>query len=206
MQNTALKLKEACSKGELDEVRRLLDAGADPNSADKYGSGTLLTFHSAILEYLLSRGADPDIQTNENGASVLAGLAHVNQLECVRVLLRAGADANRGRDASGETPLHHALVARSSDRTLLVKLLLDYGADPNARTKPGVNSFNYGGDLRTRGETPLHRAAAYSSVETIKLLLMAGADPTIRDINGDSPITWALWHLRDKSVLGLLMI
>jgi cytohesin len=203
MKTTALELKKACSAGDLGEVRRLLDAGADPNSADEQGSGTLLTFHPEILEYLLSHGADPGIQTNENGASVLAGLAHVNQLECVRVLLGAGADANRGREASGETPLHHALVARSSDRSPLVKLLLEHGADPNARTKPGISSFNYGGDLRTRGETPLHRAAAYSSAETIKLLLAAGADPAIRDINGDSPATWALWHLRDKSILGL---
>lgn len=85
-----------------------------------------------------------------------------------------------------------------------MKLLLDHGANPNARTKPGIASFNYGGDLRTRGETPLHRAAAYSPIETITLLLAAGADLTIRDANGDSPHTWALWHLRDKPVLRTL--
>jgi ankyrin repeat protein len=204
MDATSLKLKHACFAGDLDEARRLLDAGANPNATDEHGSGTLLTFHPAMIEYLLSRGADPAIQTNENGASVLAGLSHVNQLECVRVLLRAGADANHGREASGETPLHHALVTRSSDRSPLVKLLLDHGADPNARTKPGIMSFNYGPDVRTRGETPLHRAAAYSPAETITLLLAAGADPTIRDINGDSPFTWALWHLRDKPILNLL--
>src|SRR5882757_6455486 len=147
MESTALKLKQACSAGDLGEVRRLLDAGADPNSTDEYGSGTLLTFHPAIIEYLLSRGADPNSQTNENGASVLAGLAHVGQLECVRILLRGGADPNRGREASGETPLHHALVTRSLDRSPLVKLLLDHGADPNAKTKPGIMSFNYGPDV-----------------------------------------------------------
>lgn len=101
MQSTALKLKQACFAGDLDEVRRLLDAGADPNATDENGSGTLLTFYPAMIEYLLSRGAEPNSQTNENGASVLAGLAHVGQLECVRVLLRAGADPNRGREASG---------------------------------------------------------------------------------------------------------
>src|SRR5262245_31621132 len=108
MGSLSLKLKAACFAGDIGEVKRLLDAGADPNSTDEYGSGTLLTFEPAIIEYLLSRGADPHIQTNENGASVLAGLAFVNQLECVRVLLRAGVDANRGREESGETPLHHA--------------------------------------------------------------------------------------------------
>jgi hypothetical protein len=63
----------------------------------------------SIVECLLSHGADPNIQTNENGSSVLAGMAYVNQLKCVRLLLHHGADPNRGRNRSGETPLHHAL-------------------------------------------------------------------------------------------------
>ncbi len=204
MDPTSLKLKHACFAGDLDDVRRLLDAGADPNSTDEHGSGTLLTFHPAVIECLLSRGADPNIQTNENGSSVLAGLAYVNQLECVRVLLRAGANVNRGRDASGETPLHHALTTRVPDRLPLVKLLLDHGADPNAKTKPRVKSYNFWRDVRTRGETPLHRAAAYAPAETVKLLLAAGANRTIRDVNGDSPLGWASWHLRDREIVDLL--
>lgn len=204
MKSDALKLKHSCFEGDLDEVRRLLDSGVDPNSADEYGSGTLLTFHPSMIGYLLSRGVDPNAQTNENGASVLAGLAYVNELECVRILLRAGANPNRGRDASGETPLHHALTASGADRTPLVRLLLDHKADPNARTKPGVTSYNFWRDVRTRGETPLHRAAAFSPRETIELLLAAGADRRLRDVNGDSPLGWASWHLRDKSIIDLL--
>jgi ankyrin repeat protein len=204
MSPDALKLKDASFAGDLDEVRRLLDSGADPDATDQHGSGTLLTFHPAIIEYLLSRGADPNTQTNENGASVLAGLAFVNELECVRILLRAGADPNRGRDDSSETPLHHALATSEPGRTPLVKLLLDHGADPNARTKPGILSYNFWRDARTRGETPLHRAAAYAPAETIEILLAAGADRTIRDVNGDSPLGWASWHLRDKAIIDLL--
>ncbi len=204
MNADAVKLKYASFEGDLDEVRRLLDAGVDPNSTDEYGSGTLLTFQPTIIEYLLSRGADPNNQTNENGASVLAGLAHVNKLECVRILLGAGADPNRGRDESGETPLHHALTSSEADRTPLVKLLLDHGADPNARTKPGIPSCNFWRDANTRGETPLHRAAAFSPRKTIELLLAAGADRAMRDVNGDSPLGWASWHLRDKAIIDLL--
>jgi len=204
MNSDAQKLKRACFECDLDEVRRLLDSGVDPNSTDEYGSGTLLTFHPAMIEYLISRGADPNTQTNENGASVLAGLAYVNELECARILLHAGANPNRGRDASGETPLHHALSASEGDRSPLVKLLLDHGADPNARTKPGIASFNFWRDVRTRGETPLHRAAAFSPRETIELLLAAGADRTLRDVNGDSPLGWARWHLRERPIIDLL--
>lgn len=204
MNAETLKLKHASFAGDLDEVRRLLESGADPNATDEHGSGILLTFHPAVIEYLLSCGADPNIQTNENGASVLAGLAYVNKLECVRILLRAGADPNRGRDESGETPLHHALAKSEPDRTPLVKLLLDHGADPNARTKPGIPSSNFWRDTRTRGETPLHRAAAFSPPETIKLLLAVGADRALRDVNGDSPLGWASWHLRDRPIIDLL--
>src|SRR6188474_17270 len=123
MNPDALKLKDASFAGDLDEVRRLLELGVDPNATDEHGSGTLLTFRPAMIEYLLSRGANPNTQMNENGASVLAGLAYVNELECVRILLRAGANPNRGRDESGETPLHHALAKDETDRTPLVKLL-----------------------------------------------------------------------------------
>lgn len=87
-----VQLKRACFDGDMEEARRLLDLGADPNATDEHGSGTLLTFHPPMIELLLSHGANPNVQTNENGASVLAGLACVNKLECVRVLLRAGAD------------------------------------------------------------------------------------------------------------------
>ena len=204
MDSTSRELKRACCAGDLNEVRRLLDSGADPNSCDDHGSGTLLTFHVPILECLLSHGANPNLQTNENGSSVLAGLAYINQLECVRMLLQHGADPNRGRAESGETPLHHALAKTDSDRGPLVTLLLDHGADPNSRTKNGILSYNFWRDARTRCETPLHRAAAYASAEVIRSLLLAGADLTIVDVNGDTPLGWASWHLRDKSIIDLL--
>ena len=83
-------------------------------------------------------------------------------------------------------------------------LLLAAGADPNRATKPGVETDSFMRDIRTRGETPLHRAAAFGDAEAIQMLLDAGAIIDARDVNGDTPLTWASWHLRPNSILRML--
>ena len=56
-------------------------------------------------------------------------------------------------------------------------------------------------DCRTRGESPLHRAAAFGTADTIDLLLGAGADREARDAHGDTPLGWAGWYARPDDVL-----
>lgn len=144
MNPMSLDLKRAVFDGDIDTVRALVEAGADVNGTDEHGSGTLLTFHPEVIRYLLSKGADPNTQTNENGSSVLAGLAFVGEVACVRLLLEHGADPNRGRSESLETPLHHALAGDGATTCPeLIQLLIDHGADANARTKPGILSYNF---------------------------------------------------------------
>jgi ankyrin repeat protein len=209
MDPRSLELKRAASSGDLDRVRALVEAGGDVNATDEHGSGTLLTFHADVMEYLLSKGADPNRQTNESGDPILSGVAYFNNVECVRLLLQAGADPNALVNGTGETALHGCIIGlgnnvTASDRHAVVKLLIEHGADPNRRTIPGVGTSAFWRDVRTRGETPLHRAAAYASEETVKFLLDAGADKTIRDANGDSPQSWASWHWRPKPLIDLL--
>jgi ankyrin repeat protein len=171
--------------------------------------GPLLTFTPTVLEYLLAKGADPNRQTNENGDPVLLGVAYFNNVECVRLLLQAGADPNAVVKDTAETALHGCVIGlgenvAATDRHEVVKLLVAHGADPNRRTIPGAVTLAFWRDVRTRGETPLHRAAAYASEETVRFLLDAGADKTIRDANGDSPQSWASWHWRPKPLIDLL--
>lgn len=193
------ELVQAAVAGDLDSVRRLIEGGADPNSVDRHGMGPLLNFHPEVTRYLLEQGADPNRQRNENIAPVLLGVS--SNIECLRLMLEAGADVNRAGEHNGETALH--AVAGGSD-TEAVRLLLSYGADPNARTKPGMKTYGLWRDARVRGETPLHRAAAWAGPEVIQLLLDAGADPTIRDANKDTPLSWASWYRRDKSIIDQL--
>ena len=84
---------------------------------------------------------------------------------------------------------------------LVVQVLLAAGANPNAVTRPGVETGGFMRDCRTKAETPLHRAAAFGSAETIQRLLDAGAVIDAKDMNGESPLAWASWHLRPDAVL-----
>ena len=59
-------------------------------------------------------------------------------------------------------------------------------------------------DCRTKGETPLHRAAAFGNEHTIRLLLEAGAIIDARDAFGDTPLSWASWYLRPDPILRML--
>jgi hypothetical protein len=59
-------------------------------------------------------------------------------------------------------------------------------------------------DCRTKGETPLHRAAAFGNEEDIITLLDSGVRIDVLDANGDSPLSWASWYLRPGAVLALL--
>ena len=209
MSRNSSELVEASQEGDLAAVRELVESGADVNSTDAHGMGPLLTFTPAIVEYLLSKGADPNRQKNESGAPVLVGIAYMNNVECVRLLLGGGADPNAVVERTGETPLHSSLArsgedVSAADRHAVVKLLIERGADPNRRTIPGVETLAFWRDVRTRGETSLHRAAAYAAEETVRLLLAAGAVKTVRDANGDSPQSWASWHWRSKRLIDLL--
>ena len=209
MPSNSPELVLASHGGDLATVKRLVESGADVNSVGDHGMGPLLCFWPEVVEYLLAQGADPNRQTNESGHAVLLGIAYFNHAECVRLLLAAGADVNSLVPETGETALHGALIGlgrnvSAADRHTVVRLLLEYCADPNRRTIPGKPSLAFWRDVRTRGETPLHRAAAYAPQETIELLLKSGADKTIRDANGDSPQSWASWHWRPKELIDLL--
>ena len=202
MTTNSPELHSAAFEGDLAKVRELIEAGANPNSTGDCGSGTLLNFHPKVTSYLLANGAPPDTQTNENGASVLAGLCYVNQIQCVKLLLEHGANPDLGHRDTLETPMHHAIANDASAE--LIALLIAHNANVNTKTKPGIYSYNYYGDTPTRGETALHRASAYAPIETVKLLLDAGADRNTTDINGNTPYQWAGWHRREKDLVQLL--
>lgn len=117
-------------------------------------------------------------------------------------LLVHGANARFADADTGETALHAAVSkAGRPYHGDVVRLLLAHGADPNAKTVPGRETGAFMRDVRTKGETPLHRAAAFADVDTIGLLIDAGGDRAAKDAAGDTPLSWASWHLRPGAIL-----
>lgn len=189
--------------GRTDLVFEYLSTGRAANSND--GNGVSLVKWCAYygdvsaIRFLLTKGES----LRSLGENLdLNGAAFHGHWQLCQFLIENGADANHPRPDTGETPLHAALCkANSPAHHHVVRVLLAGGANPNGVSKEGAETDGFMRDCRTKAETPLHRAAAFGSEETIQLLLDAGARIEAKDMNGDSPLTWAGWHLRPASVL-----
>ena len=98
------------------------------------------------------------------------------------------------RDGSGETPLHQAASPEiERDNIEIMQVLLDYGADPNARDNDGSTSLHFS-SWRKRGNT---WSSGKGTVEGTRLLLKHGAIIDAEDNEGKTPLQLALEHGRD---------
>jgi ankyrin repeat protein len=193
---------ERISDGRTDLVFDYLSQGHPATAADDNGVSLIkwCAYYGDVsaIRFLLSHG-EALSSLGENFD--LGGAAFHGHWQLCQFLIENGADVNHGGD-TGETPLHSALCkANRPVYDEVVRVLLANGANPNAATKPQVETGCFMRDCRTKGETPLHRAAAFGSERAIDLLLDRGARRDAKDMNGDSPLSWASWHLRPDSIL-----
>ncbi|HSF54976.1 MAG TPA: ankyrin repeat domain-containing protein, partial [Algoriphagus sp.] len=144
--------------------------------------------------------------TFEN-ANLLCNAAYNGKTDSVRWLLYKGENPNFSFTETGENALHYTISKTSemAEREEIVKILIASGTDVNKKTMPGKPTLCFMRDAYLKGETPLHRAAAYGSLAIVRMLVDAGADKSMKDANGDTPISWGSWHLRDSDVLRLLI-
>jgi ankyrin repeat protein len=196
------KMLERIADGRTDLVFEYVGAG-NPATASTYGGTRLIqwcTYYGDVsaIKFLLGHGETLRSLGEDLGLNAAAFHGH---WRLCQFLLENGANANFRLRDTAETPLHAAVSSARRSQELVVRVLLDVGADPNRATNPSVETGAFMRDSRTRGETPLHRAAAFANEDTIQLLLDAGAKVDAKDANGDSPLGWASWHLRPDSVL-----
>jgi ankyrin repeat protein len=189
--------------GRTDLVFEYLAAGHSAHDADPDGVSLIqwCAYYGDVsaMKFLLSSGASLDLLGDNFD---LNGACFHGHWRLCKFLIERGADVNRALADTGETPLHAALCTTNRlAHDLILRLLLAHGAKPNCVTKQGAETGGFMRDVRTKGETPLHRAAAFGNEETIQLLLDAGAAIDAKDMYGDSPLTWASWHLRPVSIL-----
>ena len=193
--------------GRTELVFDLLSAGYSAGFKDE--SGVPLIQHCAYygdvsaIRFLLSQGESLDSMGENFGLNAASYHGH---WRLCKFLLEQGAKVNQPLADTGETALHAALCKTDRlvyDRVMVV--LLSHGANPNVVTKPGVETGGFMRDCRTKGETPLHRAAAFGEVETIRLLIDAGPAIDAKDAHGDTPLSWASWYLRPTPILRELL-
>lgn len=201
------KMLAAALNGDLATVEKLVVQGADINYTDTWGNRAIFSAAwEGNLEALdLYYGLGAKISFDE--ANLLCNAAYNGKADSVKWLLDKGENANFSFTDTGENALHYTLSKTSEmdARAEIVKVLIAAGTDVNKKTIAGKPTLCFMRDAYLKGESPLHRAAAYSNITIIKMLLDAGADPSMKDANGDTPISWGSWHLRDSDVLRLLV-
>ena len=151
-----------------------LPAATAPVAQQNSGLDEQLIFDAALngdlakVRESIGKGADPN-DVDQDGRTALMYASFNGHTEIVRLLLDEGANVGL-RDAMGRTAL---LFASTGPFAETVEMLLDHHADPN---------------ITDNGEhfTPLMHAAAEGQLEVVKLLIERGADPSMKDIDGDT--------------------
>jgi ankyrin repeat protein len=204
----------AAAEGNTKVVEALIAAGADFRSPVPVGFTPLLfavrAGHTETVKALLKAGVDINAVTAptvrpmnkqlRRGASALTLAIENGRFELAALLLDLGADPTDMR--SGYTPLHILTWIRKPDRgedegdpipidrgrvtsVELIHKLLAKGADVNAQLAGGPSG---GGRINRKGCTPLMMAADTADTEYMRLLIAAGADPRIPNVDGCTPI------------------
>ncbi len=173
---------------------------------------------------LLAAGADVNAATLDDGSALVLASSNGHR-EMALFLLEKGADPN-ATDGYGLTALHWALqeglVALFSRPSItdpfwlhpnmpeLVTALLGHGADPNARITRDFLPYDIQRFSRARGNslpqvgltggTPFLLAAAVADLGAMRVLVEAGADPTVATEEGTTPLMVAAGMGTDRNL------
>jgi ankyrin len=170
---------------DVETADALLRAKAKVNAANELGATPLwlaaVNASAAMADRLLRAGADPNLAL-PSGETPLMTAARTGNVEVVKLLIARGAVVNARERTQGQTPLMWAIAERHPQ---VVRALIEAGADVNARTavRPRRVNTQVGGfdastamDIDKGGYTPLLFAVQQGVLESVELVLAAGAD------------------------------
>lgn len=215
---SVIEMLTAARTGDVAKVAELLQQNRRLLSARDWLGNTALIMavnsgHQAIADLLFSAGVQPDIHEasaigdttrvrellnddpgrldsfSTEGFTPLGLAAHFGHLSTTQFLIEQRANPNIvSRHPLGVTPLHAALYGRQIETA---RLLIEHGAD--------VNLKRGGSGWPRAGWTALHYAAGCGFVELIGLIVARGADFTVRDEKGRTPLEVAIEEKQDEA-------
>ena len=162
----ATALHRAAECGDVDVLKLLVDKGADVDAQRRNPFGgqsplasAVVFGHGAAVRYLLSKGAKANI-----GDAGLSRAVFQGNVEIVKALLEAGVEVkNRGNQAfpgfGGFEPILALACFSYNADPQIVRMLLDRGADPTAKSQ--------------QGQTPLELARERGYEDVARLLVQA---------------------------------
>jgi ankyrin repeat protein len=163
-------LGAALSGGHLKTAQVLHERGAGVDVQGRYNRtllfGASWSGHFGIVDWLLSRGANPNDRDADGSWTSLHGAAFFGHVEVSRLLLEYKADINP-HENYGRTPLY---LAAEYGRVNVVRFLLEHGADENAQNNDH--------------STPLHVALFKGHLDVSRLLVEHGANIDAEDNKG----------------------
>lgn len=160
---------QAAETDNLDEVKKLLEAGTDIYTANFDGE-TLLHMAAKcnsmnVLNYLIEQKMDLEAKTEGYEDTPLQIATQEGQSEAFYALIKSGADINT-ENIEGETPVFTAIRFK---RPEFLEYLLQNGADGNHKNKAG--------------ETPFTIAVQFKSTSLTKPLLDIHVDQKVNGVS-----------------------
>ncbi|KAK0644158.1 ankyrin repeat-containing domain protein [Cercophora newfieldiana] len=219
-QNGATALYVAAQNGHTDCVRFLLQSGASASLAENHGTTPLhfaaIGGHLETVKLLLEHAKEPDSKVDVNAVDRLnrtpffyscLSKSQATALLLLDTLVERSlplSEINK-KSRGGRTPLRQAA---SHGFDIVVMRLAEMASEQNDAVSLDINAQ----DANGKGHTALHRAALGGYGFCVQRLLHSGADLTLRDTKGRTPLViayeqWAIasTHTAYENIVSILI-